>query len=155
MDYAPILPNLFVGSHPRTREDVERLQREAGMTAVLNLQTSQDFADLGIDWPALAAHYRLCGIEVHRVPVRDFDEDDLCATLPNAVRKLSELLQAGHSVLVHCSAGTGRSPSVVIAYLHWVQGRDLDEAARFVGSRRTCTPNLNAIRGADPPQRSR
>ena len=44
--------------------------------------------------------------------------------------------------------GIGRSPTVVIAYLHWVENRDLEQAAGHVQSRRRCSPDLQAIRAA-------
>jgi len=116
IDFDKILPNLFVGSCPRNVEGIDRL-KESGITAVLNVQTDEDFASWGIDWDQLADHYRHLGIEVRRVPVRDFDPDHLRERLPECVRVLDELLQSGHTVYVHCSGGINRSPTVVIAYL--------------------------------------
>ena len=54
-----------------------------------------------------------------RVPARDFDEDDLRQNLPQCVAALDQLLTAGNTVYVHCTAGMGRAPSTVIAYLVW------------------------------------
>jgi len=42
MEYVQILPQLFLGSHPQTTDEIERLRQEAGITAVLNLQTDDD-----------------------------------------------------------------------------------------------------------------
>jgi hypothetical protein len=39
MDYAQIIPGLFVGSHPQAVSDIERLRLDSAITAVLNLQT--------------------------------------------------------------------------------------------------------------------
>jgi len=33
-----------------------------GITAVLNLQTDEDFADWGIDWHEMEAAYRVSGV---------------------------------------------------------------------------------------------
>ena len=41
IDVSQILPNLFVGSFPKSTEDIDRLRRE-GITAVLNVQTDDD-----------------------------------------------------------------------------------------------------------------
>ena len=86
------------------------------------------------------------GIELRRVPVRDFDHDDLQRHLPECVRVLRELIDDGHTVYVHCTAGIGRSPSVVVAYLHWVEHQRLQEAFDHVNSCRPCSPDLQAIR---------
>jgi atypical dual specificity phosphatase len=86
-----------------------------------------------------------------RLPIRDFDPVDLRAKLPAAVRALRALLLAGYTVYLHCSAGTGRSPTVAIAYLHRVLGWDLGRAVAYVQRRRYCIPNPDAIRLAEWP----
>ncbi len=58
----------------------------------------------------------------------------------------------GHTVYVHCSAGMNRSPSTVVAYLHWTQGMTLDEALDVVMQRRFCDPYMDAIRQATANQ---
>ena len=50
------------------------------------------------------------------------------STGPTGRQLVQQALEQGHTVYVHCSAGLGRSPSVVIAYLHWIKGVDLEEA---------------------------
>jgi protein-tyrosine phosphatase len=145
MDYDQILPELFVGSHPASSDEIDRLQAESDITAVLNVQTDGDMQYVNLDWGSLQAHYTARGIELRRVPVRDFDPVDLREKLPACVRVLNQLLAAGRPVYVHCTAGAGRSPSVVIAYLHWCRGWDLDEAVAHVKHRRPCSPNVEAI----------
>jgi hypothetical protein len=147
MDFDRILPNVLVGSHPTTDDDVDTLA-DAGITAVLNLQSEDDFNYLGIEWPLLQTSYGARRIDVRRVPIQDFDDDDLRDNLPNAAATLAELVAAGCTVYVHCSAGVNRSPSVVIAYLHWLEGWSLDDAAAHVRERRPCHPVLEAIRDA-------
>ncbi len=146
MDYAQILSRLFVGSHPREIDDIDRLRRESGITAVLNLQTDDDMRSMNLAWEPLEAHYPASAIELWRVPVRDFDPIDLRVKLPKCVRTLDGLLAAGNAVYLHCTAGTGRSPTVAIAYLHRCRGWDLDEAVAYVKQRRECSPNVEAIR---------
>jgi protein-tyrosine phosphatase len=155
MNYDPVLAHVFVGSCPESTRDIDRLREELGVTAVLNLQTDEDAQRLGIDWPRLQAHYRQSGIEDARVPVRDFDPQDLQKELPACVEALRLLLEAGHTVYVHCTAGAGRSPNVAIAYLHWVQEWDLDEAINHVANCRACVPDREVILRAgktNPPQ---
>ena len=57
MDYDQVLPRVFVGSYPASLEDIDRLVRDAGITAVLNLQTDEDADYLNVDGACLAAHY--------------------------------------------------------------------------------------------------
>jgi protein-tyrosine phosphatase len=146
--YAQVLPQLFFGSHPENVDDIERLRQEATITAVLNLQTDDDMRSVNLVWEPLEAYYAVCGMELRRVPVRDFDPADLREKLPACVRSLQSLLTAGHAVYLHCTAGTGRSPTVAIAYLHWCRGWDLALAVAYLKERRECSPNLDAIRQA-------
>lgn len=148
MDYHQILPSLFVGSYPGNALDIERLQRESGITAVLSLQTDEDIEHFDLDWHSLLTHYKSCGIEVRRVAVRDFDAGDLQEKLPACVSTLNELMQSGHTVYLHCSAGAGRSPTVAIAYLFWCDGWNLDSAVDHVQQCRPCSPSIEAIRFA-------
>jgi atypical dual specificity phosphatase len=146
MDVSQVLPNLLVGSYPGSPEDIDRLQKNFGVTAVLNVQTDDDVAYCGIEWDCLESHYRSTVIEVRRVPVRDFDPDDLRHQLPKCVEALDELLRQGHTVYVHCNMGINRSPTIVIAYLHWVEGWDLEKATDHVLKCRSCDPYVDVIR---------
>jgi len=148
MECDEVLAEVLVGSCPRTTDDVDRLARDHRVTAVLNLQTEEDFGDWQIDWPKLQQHYQTRGVEVQRVPVMDFDLDDLTDKLPACVTVLDELLRRGHKVYVHCNAGINRSPSTVVAYLHWVRNWTLDEALEHVLQRRVCDPYTDAIQNS-------
>jgi len=154
MDYTEITSQIVVGDCPRDGEDVERLREDTGISAVINLQTEGDFSYCQVDWGDLKERYGKSNIEVRRVPVLDFNRDDLRRNLPKCVRILDALLQDGHKVLVHCSSGVNRAPSVVIAYLHWIKGLALDEAVRRVTGLRKCDPYLDAIRGATEDRQS-
>ena len=147
MDHSQILPNLFVGSYPKTNDDIGQL-KAAGITGILNLQTQEDFADHGVEWSEIRAIYFAQRIEVRRVPIRDFDDDELRDKLPEAVRVLAKLLDGGHTGYVHCNVGVNRSPSTVISCLHWLLDWNLDDAEQHVRKCRTCAPVMDVIRGA-------
>jgi len=98
------------------------MKRDFGVTAVLNVQTDEDLAYWGVDLRELQSSFREAGIDIRRVPVRDFDPDDLRRKLPECVQLLAELLDLGHVVYLHCNMAVNRSPTIAIAYLHWVQG---------------------------------
>lgn len=143
-----IQPELFVGTCPRTPVDVDRLTSGPHITAVLNLQTDEDFIDQGLDWDAVHNQYRVRDLVIARWPIRDFDPQDLRERLGGAVEQLHALLTVGHRAYVHCTAGMGRAPGVAIAYLSWIQGWDLEHAYRFVTDQRACAPHIEAIRQA-------
>jgi protein-tyrosine phosphatase len=112
----------------------------------VNLQTSGDFTYWDIEWSVLEAHYREAGVEVRWMPVQDFNPDALREGLPKCVEAVDGLVQEGHTVFVHCNVGVNRSPSVVIAYLHWIEGRTLDDAVDHVTRCRACRPYVEAIK---------
>jgi protein-tyrosine phosphatase len=143
-----VLPELLVGSCPKSAADVELLTNAYEVSAVLNLQTNEDVVYLEIPWPELVEAYSSYSIEVERMPVNDADTWDLRAKLPEAVRTLERLLKRHRRVYVHCTAGAGRSPTTVVAYLHWSRGWDLDQAVAHVTKLRPCTPDVEAIRAA-------
>jgi len=146
MDYVQILPRLTLGSHPQTTDDIEKLRRESGVTAVLNLQTDDDMRAVNVVWEPLEAHYQVSGILLRRFRCAISIPSISRIKLPECVRALDQLLAASQTVYLHCTAGTGRSPTVAIAYLHWCRGWDLDQAAAYVKERRECFPRLDVIR---------
>ncbi len=154
MDVDHILPQLFVGACPCDPADVDSLATKFGVTAVLNLQTDEDFASWGIDWHEMEKAYRRRGVELRRVPVQDFNPEELRQKLPACVQALDGLLRAGHTAYVHCNAGVNRSPSAVVAYLHWVWGLGLDEAVAYVTKRHPSDPYVEAIRLATEDRRA-
>src|SRR5438445_12626641 len=89
--YAQILPRLYIGSHPRTIDDIERLRREAGITAVLNIHTDDDMRAVNVDFPPLEAHYKTFPIVLRRAPVIE-EQIELRAKLWQCIQALSELL---------------------------------------------------------------
>uniref|UniRef100_A0A2N9EM96 Uncharacterized protein n=1 Tax=Fagus sylvatica TaxID=28930 RepID=A0A2N9EM96_FAGSY len=80
---------------------------------------------------------------------QDFDAFDLRLQLPAAVSKLYKAINRNGGVTyIHCTAGLGRAPAVVLAYMFWVQGYKLIEAHNLLLSKRSCCPKLDAIKGA-------
>jgi protein-tyrosine phosphatase len=127
-----IVPNVYVGSCLSSTDEIDELTRTP-ITAVLNLQTDDDFNLENIDWPRLAEHYRQVHVEVVRIEVRG--PGVLQVKLADCLDAICNLLGNGRVVLVHCTEGKNRSPTVVIAYLQRVLGWDLDDAVRHVKSK--------------------
>ena len=153
IDYDQILPNLYVGTYPEILEDIRELKDRCGVTAVLNLQTDEDLRERGIDWPAMEESYGKLEIEVHRVPLRDFDHEHQRQHLPEAVKVLAGLLASGHITYLHCNAGTGRSPLVAMAYLHWYGKLSFKQAIRHVRERRYCASYEDLLKVSRKPEK--
>lgn len=146
--YSYILPDLVVGSQPRTKEDVDHIAERVGAKTILNLQQDKDMAYWGVDVSELRARADASGVALLRCPARDFDPHSLRHMLPAACRVLEESLCQGQRVYVHCTAGLGRAPAVAIAWLYWFGGMQLDEAYSFLTEVRPCGPKRDAVRGA-------
>jgi protein-tyrosine phosphatase len=87
-----------------------------------------------------------------RIPIREFDDDDLIRRLRPAARCVDELLRVGHRLYLHCNAGLERSPSVAVAYLVWYRNLALGEALAAVSAGRPCRPRewaLKRVLGGD------
>src|SRR5712691_5527920 len=124
------------------------LRSSLGVTAVLNLQTKRDIQLGNSDWAAVQDRYGQLGITLHRLPIRDFDFEELTQKLPESAQTLRDLLDDGHTVYVHCTMGWNRSPTVTVAYLHWYKNWSLKRAVKRVQARKNCDPVVDAIRRA-------
>jgi protein-tyrosine phosphatase len=140
-----IFPRLFLGTCPIGAADIDRLRDEMGITAGLNLQTDEELVSRGIDWGTIQAFCAARGIVTRRVRLADDHPDQLQKLLPLCVDVLGRLMRDGHSVYVHCNAGTNRAPTVVTAYLSWVEGWELGSAVRHVMQGRSCSPSIPTI----------
>lgn len=139
--------DVCVGPYPQTPEHADALA-EVGVTAVVNLQTDQDLRHRGVDLDRLHRKLRQHGIELHRLPIQDFDETDLIRHLPTAAALLNRLTESGHRTYVHCTAGMGRAPAVILSYLVR-QGHDLPEAQTHLLDRHPVSaPNITAVEQA-------
>jgi protein-tyrosine phosphatase len=145
MNFVQVLPSLFIGSHPKTVEDLETLRRELAVTAVLNLQTDEDMLSAALLWEALEAHYKNSSLHLVRVPVKE-DQEEMRGKLLQCVRALDDLISREHVVYMHCTAGVARAPTVAIGYLRWCLGWELPRAVEHVKKlREGCSPHLEAL----------
>ncbi len=146
MHVSPILPNkLLIGSCPMTEADIVQL-KAVEITAVLNLQTDFDLQQRDIEWQHMEEVYQSLGMEIRRYPIEDLSPGDMRRKLRPCVRLLAGLIDAGHVVYLHCNAGINRSPTVAVAYLHWVENWDLEAAHAHVLSCRPCDPYVQEVR---------
>jgi protein-tyrosine phosphatase len=118
-----ITDTIAIGNY-REAQDVELLRRH-GIVSILSL-----------DGTLQARHAAELGLkEVDAVHLEDGSGTDL-RLLRWAVRALERLVRESAPVLVHCTAGRSRAPSVVAGYLVQSLGIDADEALARVAARR-------------------
>jgi protein-tyrosine phosphatase len=141
---------ICVGPNPTTYDEMTELEA-LGITAILSLQSEEDRRDRDANREQSAAEAK--GLTYHCVPVTDFDSLDLKRKLPACVIALHDLLNAGHRVYLHCTAGVSRSPTVAVAYLHWVLKWPLERALDELRVMRPgCSPLADVIRVAERPK---
>ncbi|CAD7701724.1 unnamed protein product [Ostreobium quekettii] len=136
LNWDEVTEDIVVGSCPRSRDDLDRMIDEAGVSAVLSVQSDLCLEALKIDWEDIRQHGVARGVLMARVPTRDFDHGDQSLMLPEAVRTLAVLLAFGGKVYVHCTAGINRASLTVLGYLTFVQGMHLTPALKLVKSKR-------------------
>lgn len=141
--------NLFIGSCPKTPVDIDRIRSSLKVTAILNLQTDEDFDKWEVDFESVKEHCEELGVELVRFPIIDWNEDDLRIRLRESTEHLARLVADGHRTYVHCTAGIGRAPAAVIGYLVWHEDIDLDDAVAYVKKNRQCDPYVHVIREID------
>ncbi|KAJ6349945.1 hypothetical protein OIU78_006189 [Salix suchowensis] len=149
MNYNFIRPDLIVGSCLQTPEDVDKL-RKIGVKTIFCLQQDPDLEYFGVDISAIRDYAKACGDIQHlRARIRDFDGFDVRKRIPAVVSKLYKAINRNGGVTyIHCTAGLGRAPAVAMAYMFWFQGYKLSDARDLLLSKRSCFPNLDAIKSA-------
>jgi atypical dual specificity phosphatase len=136
LNWHEITPNLVIGTCPMQPADVARLQKGARVDGILSVQHDDCLAYWKIDDAAMQKAGQKAGLRMVRVPIRDFDVEDSRRQLPKAVAALAGLRQTCNRVYVHCTAGLGRAPVTVIAYLVFFEGMVPEAAFEHVKARR-------------------
>jgi hypothetical protein len=123
-----ITDQVWVGSYPADEGDWALLADGYAIGAVLNLQTDDDLRGEGL-LPSVAFKLAVgSGLAVERVAITDFRPDEVQRSLVPAVAALHALVSEHGRVLVHCTAGMNRSPTIALAYLILRDGWSVDEA---------------------------
>ena len=118
-----VLPTIAIGNYPQACDP--EVHDRYGFRSILNLSRHAN----------CVVREGSCVAQVERLPLHDGAGNSL-ATFERAVRLLSELNKESSPVLVHCNAGTSRSPAVVAGLLVREHGLSADEALAFVAAHR-------------------
>ena len=91
INFDQIEADILIGSAPQSSVDVARLA-QMNITAVLSLQSDEDFQSHRIDWKKIQSAYQYNKITLQRFQIKDFDESDMGNKLVPPVMKLNQLL---------------------------------------------------------------
>lgn len=139
---------IYIGPYPQNEDDIEKIS-EAGITAILNLQTDKDMQHRQVNWGTLFSLYQKRKIVPFRFPIKDFNRKDLTDKLVEAASLLKNLVSEMHRVYVHCTAGMSRAAATVIAYLVLEKSFNVMQAHDYVKSfRAIICPDIAAIKQA-------
>jgi protein-tyrosine phosphatase len=126
-----ILPHIFVGN-TSDAQDLGRLTKN-GITHVLNCTP---------DLPFLLENKYKC----MRIDVLDLPSQNIRKHFDQAIEFIDSALRSKGNILVHCSAGISRSPTLVLAYMmkknHWTLEEAFDKMRKL---RQIVDPNVSFI----------
>jgi predicted protein tyrosine phosphatase len=115
-----IIPGLFVGN-TRAAADIAQLNIH-GITHVLNVRQRVNWVNM--------VDYEENSIEFAHVPMADNLYFDMRPNINAAIAYIRMALSGDGKILVHCSDGKSRSPTVVAAYL--ITTRDYDALSALI-----------------------
>ena len=150
--YHQITDSILVGTQPWEKGSIIYLEEKENVTVLFNTQEDGNFEYWKVNIGEREEEAKKAGVRLHRQPIVDFSFDSLREQLPEAASEFDRLMNRSDEEVIycHCTAGMGRSPAVVIAYLYWTDDRfeSLDAAYEFLTSKRPCGPKKEAIRQA-------
>jgi atypical dual specificity phosphatase len=126
--FSQITPRLWLGGAPTYGRDYEYLLQQ-DITAVVNVRHERQDE---------TGFYDRHGITHVQYKVPDVTVPDE-GTITEAVDWITEQIDDGRTVLVHCAKGRGRSATILAAYLMREQSMTFDEANALMKSKRRLT----------------
>ena len=150
MYYTRITDQLILGSQPQSPADVDLLVQHERVDAIVCLQQPGDAEHWGVDAVAIERQCSSLGVKHYRRSAQDFDGQSLRRELPRIVAVIAHHVAKGERVYCHCTAGLGRAPAAVIAFLFWFSEPQINLAQAYdtVTALRPCGPRRDAIRAA-------
>jgi hypothetical protein len=148
LNWGEVTSTILVGTCPMTADDIGRIAEGTKASALLSLQHDDCLRYWHIDAARLRLRAQALGLVTVRCPMRDFDIPDQRRQLPQAIVALAGLQRAGHRTYVHCTAGLGRAPLTVLAYLVMVERLAPDRAIGLIkAARPDAVPAWEAFHG--------
>jgi atypical dual specificity phosphatase len=132
LNWGLITDRIVIGTCPMTPEDLRRILSEAGISGVLSLQHDECLAYWGMDYEMMYRSGTDLGLAMQRCPIRNFDVSDMRRCLPEAISMLSNMLDCGYRVYMHCTAGMGRATVVVLGNFTLVKRCSAGDAFRLI-----------------------
>ena len=126
--FSQITPRLWLGGAPTYRRDYEYLLQQ-DITAVVNVRHERQ------DETGFYDRHGITHVQ-YKVPDVTVPDED---TITEAVDWITEQIDDGRTVLVHCAKGRGRSATILAAYLMREQSMTFDEANALMKSKRRLT----------------
>jgi atypical dual specificity phosphatase len=126
--FSQITPRLWLGGAPTYGRDYEYLLQQ-DITAVVNVRHERQDE---------TGFYDRHGITHVQYKVPDVTVPDEGA-ITEAVDWITEQIDDGRTVLVHCAKGRGRSATILAAYLMREQSMSFDDAYALMKSKRRLT----------------
>lgn len=144
---------LFVGPYPSDDFDITILKNK-GVSAVLNLQTKDDFERHQIDWKRTLKIFYHNGIVLAKnFPVNDLHEEIYSSDIIQAAQYLNDMINNKNlNVYIYCSSGISRAPTVILAYLTLFKKAQCWQYIPLVESLiishyPCCSPNVKIVQG--------
>ena len=138
---------VILGSVPRTDDQLKALRVDAGVRAVVTLNQRWEPQVSG----GVGAACSRNGLGHLFLPTPDYSVPRQ-ADIERAVAFISEHVQQGGKVYVHCNAGRGRSAVCALAYLMQTGGLSARGAYDLVAAQRRITPLPTRMWGFPRPQ---
>ena len=149
LNWGNITPEIIIGTCPISNDDLKYIYSKTCVSAVLSLQHYDCLSYWHIDFDDMLRTANKLNIKMLRCPIKDFDVPDMRKKLPQAVSSLNKLISKGHKTYVHCTAGMGRAPLTVLAYLIWIKELSPKDAIRTIlEGRPEAVPAWEALYGA-------
>ena len=124
------------------------------MSAVLNLQTKDDFERHQIDWKRTLKIFYHNGIVLAKnFPVNDLHEEIYSSDIIQAAQYLNDMINNKNlNVYIYCSSGISRAPTVILAYLTLFKKAQCWQYIPLVESLiishyPCCSPNVKIVQG--------
>jgi protein-tyrosine phosphatase len=130
--FADIQNNLLVGAYPLDGDDI-RLLAWLKVERILNLVEDEEYEAGQREEVVDALH--AAGIEERRISLTDYGRLP-AGQLEQAVGEVTDWIEAGHRVYVHCRAGWQRSAAIAAAVVALTEGVEIGEALELVHQRK-------------------